>query len=247
MRAAGRVVHQVLTRVRDIAVPGATTAAFNAVAEEMIREAGAEALFHGQQTKQAKFPFPAALCTSVNEEVVHGIPSDRALQEGDIVSVDCGVRLDEYCGDSATTIAIGEVSNKAEHLMRVTAEALDLILARIRPKVWWSEIAAIVQSHVESAGYTVVREFVGHGIGKNLHDEPKVPNYVDSRERRQDFVLREGMTLAVEPMVNMGTARVEYGDATGWPIVTKDRKCAAHFEHTVAVTAKGVDVLTDGR
>lgn len=247
MRCAGRIVYQVLAKARQLAGPGVTTAALNEVAERMILDAGAEALFRGVKAKQAKFPFPAALCTSVNEQVVHGIPSDRPLVEGDVVSVDCGVRLDGYCGDSATTIAIGRVSSEVDRLLTVTREALGIVIERVRPKRWWSEIAELVQSHVESAGFTVVREFVGHGIGRDMHEEPKVPNYVDPRERKQDFRLCEGMTLAVEPMVNLGLSQVAYGDATGWPVVTKDGKYAAHYEHTIAVTASGADVLTDGR
>lgn len=244
MRRAGRVVYEVLTRMRQMAAPGVTTAQLNAVAEDMIRKAGAEALFRGVETRQARFPFPSALCTSVNEVVVHGIPCDRKLEEGDIVSVDCGVRLDGFCGDSATTIQIGAVSAEVQKLLQVTAEALQIAVEQIRPKRWWSEIAGQIQAHVEQAGFSVVREFVGHGIGREMHEEPKVPNYVDPRERRQDFMLRPGMVLAVEPMVNMGTAAVVYGDSSGWPVVTQDGSCAAHFEHTIAVTDRGADVLT---
>ncbi len=247
MRRAGRVVYQIHRRLEEIARPGVTTAELNAVAEDMIRRAGGIALFRGVKTKQAKFPFPAALCTSVNDVVVHGIPSDRALREGDIVSVDCGVKLDGYCGDAANTIAIGQISAEVRRLLDVTIETLNLAIELIRPKRWWSEIAQVMQSHVETAGFSVVREFVGHGIGTDMHEEPKVPNYVDAKERKQDFVLRPGMTIAVEPMVNAGSVEVRYGDATGWPVVTKDGTFAAHFEHTIAVTASGVDVLTDGR
>lgn len=247
MRKAGRVVHRVLTRVREMAHPGVTSAELNAEAETMIAEAGGQALFKGVENRQAKFPFPAALCTSVNDVVVHGIPSEVPLAEGDIISVDCGVRLDGYCGDSATTIPIGEPSEDVGRLLAVTEQALRLVIERGRPKLWWSEIAGEIQRLVEAAGFSVVREFVGHGIGRDMHEEPKVPNYVDPRERRQDFVLREGMTLAVEPMVNMGVPGVKFADATGWPIVTADGRYAAHYEHTIAITAGGVDVLTDGR
>jgi methionyl aminopeptidase len=247
MRRSGRLVFQVHKRMRDMAVPGVTTAELNAAAERMIHEAGAEPLFRGVKTRQAKFPFPAALCTSVNEQVVHGIPCDRPLQDGDVVSIDCGVRLDGYCGDAANTLAIGTVSREVDRLLQVTREALAIAIQEIRAKRWWSDVAGAIQAHVEAAGFSVVREFVGHGIGRQMHEEPKVPNYVDPKERRQDFLLQEGMTLAVEPMVNMGTAKVEYGDATGWPVVTKDGKYAAHYEHTIAVTARGADVLTDGR
>ena len=247
MREAGRVVYQVLSRVREMAGPQVTTAALNSEAERIIEEAGGEALFRGVQAKHAKFPFPAALCTSVNEQVVHGIPSDEPLTEGDVVSVDCGVRLNGYCGDSATTIPIGKVSPEVDRLLRVTAEALEIAVRKIRPKRWWSSVAAEIQAHVESAGFSVVREFVGHGIGHQMHEEPKVPNYTDLRERRLDFMLLPGMVLAVEPMVNMGSAAVQYADSSGWPVVTKDGKYAAHFEHTIAVTERGADVLTDGR
>lgn len=247
MRQAGRLVHQVLDKMQQMVRPGVTTRELNEVAEDIIRRAGAVALFRGVKNKQAKFPFPAALCTSVNSQVVHGIPSDRSLEEGDVVSVDCGVRLNGFCGDSATTIPVGRVTDEVDRLLTVTREALNIAISRVRPNRWWSEIASAIQSHVESAGFSVVREFVGHGIGRDMHEEPKVPNYVDPREKRRDFLLVRGMTLAVEPMVNMGCPEVEYEDETGWPVVTKDGRYAAHFEHTIAVTANGADVLTDGR
>lgn len=244
MRRAGSLVARVLARMQEMAGPGVSTARMNAEAEQMIADAGAQALFRGVKTRQAKFPFPSALCTSVNEVVVHGIPSDRQLAEGDIVSIDCGVRLDGYCGDSALTVPIGRISPEVERLLQVTREALELAVRLIKPKRWWSEIAGPMQTLVERAGFSVVREFVGHGIGKQMHEEPKVPNYVDPKDRRQDFMLRPGMVLAVEPMVNMGTSAVIYGDATGWPVVTQDGRYAAHFEHTVAVTESGADILT---
>ena len=244
MRRAGALVARVLERMTEIAGPGVSTAEMNAEAERMISEAGAEALFRGVESRQARFPFPSALCTSVNQVVVHGIPTADPLREGDIVSVDCGVRLDGFCGDGATTVAIGTVPAEVGKLLQVTREALQLAVSAMRPKRWWSEIAQGMQRHVEAAGFAVVREFVGHGIGREMHEEPKVPNYVDPRERRQDFVLTAGMALAVEPMVNMGTAAVMYGDASGWPVVTQDGRYAAHFEHTVAVTERGAEVLT---
>lgn len=246
MRRAGGLVARVLARMQEMAAPGVSTAEMNAVAEEMIAQAGAEALFRGVETRQAKFPFPSALCTSVNEVVVHGVPSDRKLREGDIVSVDCGVRLDGFCGDAAVTIPVGAVPEDVRRLLDLTQEVLALAVRQIRPKRWWSEVAGAMQQKVEAAGFSVVREFVGHGIGREMHEEPKVPNYVDPRDRRQDFMLRAGMVLAVEPMVNMGMAAVVYGDDTGWPVVTQDGRYAAHFEHTIAVTERGADVLTVG-
>jgi methionyl aminopeptidase len=247
MRDAGRVVFRVLEKIRGAVKPGVTTAELSAFAEELIAASGGEALFKGVRSPSAKLPFPSAICTSVNEEVVHGIPSDRVLAEGDIVSIDCGVRMRGYCGDSATTFAVGSISAEARRLLEVTAGALDLAISEVCPGRYWSEIAALIQQHVQSAGFSVVREFVGHGIGQDMHEEPKVPNYADHRQSKADFRLEPGLTLALEPMVNVGCADVTVGDASGWPQVTKDGRWSGHFEHTVVVTAAGVDVLTDGR
>lgn len=246
MRAAGRVVYRVLRKMEEMARPGVTTAQLSAAAEKMIADAGGTALFKGVENPQAKFPFPAALCTSVNEELVHGIPSDRVLIEGDIVSVDCGVRLNGYCGDSATTIPIGNVSDEAKHLLDVTRRVLDHAIVWIRPGLMWSEVARRMQDFVEDKGLSVVREFVGHGIGRDMHEEPKVPNFWNEAQRKMDFRLTPRMVLAVEPMVNVGGHKVEYAGSDRWVVVTKDRKLAAHFEHTIAITDTGVDVLTDG-
>ena len=247
MRRAGGVVHGVLQRMNELAVPGVTTAELNAIAEQMIADAGGTALFKGVENPQAKFPFPAALCTSVNEELVHGIPSDRVLNDGDIVSIDCGVRLSGYCGDAATTIPIGKVSERTQHLVEVTRRALEVALEEIRPGRMWSEVARRIQAHVEGEKLSVVRDFVGHGIGREMHEEPKVPNYWREGQRRLDFKLAPRMVLAIEPMVNLGAKDVEYTGDARWAVVTKDRQYCAHFEHTVAVTDDGVDVLTDGR
>jgi methionyl aminopeptidase len=247
IRAAGAVVHRVLAKMKELAQPGATTAELNSVAEDMIAQAAGVPLFKGVENPQARFPFPAALCTSVNEELVHGIPGNRVLQEGDIVSVDCGVRVAGYCGDAATTIPIGRISPEAEHLLDVTRRTLALACEEIRPGRMWSEVATKMQAFVESEGLSVVRDFVGHGIGREMHEEPKVPNYWDHSQKLLDFELVEWMVLAIEPMVNAGTHRVHYGDGNRWVVVTGDRRYAAHFEHTMAVRAAGVDVLTDGR
>lgn len=247
MRAAGRVVFEVLARLREAVKPGVTTGELGRIAEEIIEAAGGTALFKGVKTQNTKFPFPAAICASVNEEVVHGIPGDRVLKEGDIISVDCGVRLRGYCGDSATTIAVGRIGREAQRLLDVTSSALDIAIAEMAPGRYWSEVASAIQAHVEKAGFSVVREFVGHGIGQEMHEEPKVPNYSDRKQRKDDFRLEPGLVLAVEPMVNAGGRDVKAGDWTGWPQVTKDGKPSAHFEHTVAVTSDGVDILTDGR
>jgi len=247
IRAAGRVVNRVLTQVREMARPGVTTAEMNALAECLIAEAGGLALFKGVVNPQARFAFPAVLCTSVNHELVHGIPNDRPLKEGDIVGVDCGVKLEGYCGDSATTVPIGRIASRAQELLDVTRGALDVAIDTVRPGRMWSEVAREIQSFVERHDFSVVREFVGHGIGRDMHEEPKVPNYWDRRQNKADFQLAPGVVLAIEPMVNEGTADVVFGDEDRWVVVTRDGKLCAHFEHTVAVTETGADVLTDGR
>ena len=244
MRAAGRIVRQVLEEMREKVRPGVRLSDLGALAEEIILSAGAEALFKGVTSPATKFPFPAAICASVNEVVVHGIPDDRVLVEGDILSVDCGVRLKGYCGDAATTLPVGQITPAAVKLLEVTEQTLGLALSEMKPGRLWSEVAAQMQRYVESAGFSVVREFVGHGIGQEMHEEPKVPNYTDRQQRKQDFRLEPGLVVAVEPMVNRGSKDVKIGDSSGWPQVTADGSLSAHFEQTVAVTDDGVDVLT---
>lgn len=247
MRAAGRVVYQVLEKMRETVRPGVRTGELGQIAEEMISASGSEALFKGVRSPGTKFPFPSAVCVSVNEEVVHGIPGDRVLCEGDIVSIDCGVRRKGYCGDAATTLEVGKVSEEARRLLRATSSALELALREMRPGRMWSEVAALMQGYVESAGFSVVRDFVGHGIGQQMHEDPKVPNYADRSQRKQDFRMEPGLVLAVEPMVNAGSHEVQSEDWSGWPQVTRDGRWSAHFEHTIAITPTGIDVLTDGR
>ena len=246
LRAAGRLVNEVLCELGRRIRPGVTTAELGQTASEMIRAAGATALFMGVENPQARFPFPASICSSVNEAVVHGIPDDRPLAEGDIVSVDCGVRLKGYCGDAARTFGVGQISPEARRLLDATREALDVAVREIRPHLRWSAVARKMQKCVESQSFGVVREFVGHGIGREMHEEPKVPNYWGRGQHDADFELVPGMTLAIEPMVTAGRSEVDFGDAARWTIVTKDRSLAAHFEDMVAVTESGADVLSDG-
>jgi methionyl aminopeptidase len=244
MRRAGGVVADVLSKLQEIAAPGSTTADLNAVALAMTVEAGAEALFKGVRSPQARRPFPGAICASVNEEVVHGIPSPRvALREGDILSIDFGVRLDGYCGDAAVTVPIGEISADRQKLVETTKDVLGVAIAAAKPGIRWSEVAAQMQRRAEAAGYSVVRDFVGHGIGTKMHEEPKIPNFVSDELLAEDIVLAEGMVLAVEPMINAGGRDVRTL-ANGWTVVTKDGKCSAHFEHTLAIVAGGCEVLT---
>ncbi len=228
------LVARVLAELAGMIAPGVTTADVDALAERRLREAGAEPAFKGYHG------YPATICASVNEQVVHGIPSKRKLVEGDILSVDLGAKMDGYYGDSAVTVPVGQISVEAARLLEVTKQSLHEALAVVKAGARLSDIGAAVQRHVEAAGFSVVREFVGHGIGQTLHEEPQIPNYgTPGRGPR----LAEGMVLAIEPMVNMGGAGVKVL-SDGWTAVTKDGSLSAHFEHTVAVTADGCRVLT---
>jgi methionyl aminopeptidase len=229
------LVAQVLAELKSLVVPGLTTADLDAVAEKRLGEAGAEPAFKGYHG------YPATICASVNEQVVHGIPSKRPLVEGDIISIDMGAKLDGFYGDSAVTVAVGQVSDEADRLLSVTEAALYEGLAAVKPGARVSDIGAAVQVHVEAHGFSVVREFVGHGIGTKLHEEPQIPNYGPAGRGPR---LSEGMVLAVEPMVNLGKPAVKVlGD--GWTAVTKDGSLSAHFEHTVVVTGGGCRILTN--
>ncbi|MFN2446802.1 MAG: type I methionyl aminopeptidase [Vicinamibacterales bacterium] len=228
------LVASILGELATMVEPGVTTADVDARAELRLREAGAEPAFKGYHG------YPSTICASVNEQVVHGIPSARRLADGDILSVDLGAKLDGFYGDSAVTIPVGRVSSHASELLAVTEEALYKGIAAVRAGGRISDIGAAVQQHVEAHGFSVVREFVGHGIGTKLHEEPQIPNYGSAGRGPR---LAEGMVLAIEPMVNAGKAGVKVlGD--GWTAVTKDGSLSAHFEHTVVVTADGCRVLT---
>jgi len=244
MRKAGAVVASVLLKLKEIAEPGMTTAWLDSVALQMVADAGAEALFKGVRSPAARIPFPGAICASINEQVVHGIPSeDTKLKNGDILSIDFGVRLNGYCGDSAVTVAIGGISEGKRRLMDVTKRVLDIAIEKSAPAVRWSQVAAEMQRCAESAGFSVVKDFVGHGIGRKMHEEPRVPNFVSNDLLANDIVLAEGMCLAVEPMVNTGTSAVRTLK-NGWTVVTRDGKPSAHFEHTIVIVENGCEVLT---
>jgi methionyl aminopeptidase len=235
MRDAGRLVGEVLTELASRIAPGVTTADLDAMAEERIAKSGATPAFKGYHG------YPATICASINEEVIHGIPSGRRmLNEGDILSIDVGVSLNGYFGDSAITVPVGKVSEPAAALLRATEESLYKAIERVRPGGRISDIGHAVQRHVEANGFSVVREFVGHGIGQRMHEEPQVPNYGEPGRGPR---LAEGMVLAIEPMVNAGKPAVKVL-ADGWTAVTKDGSLSAHFEHTVAVTADGPWILT---
>jgi methionyl aminopeptidase len=189
--------------------------------------------------------FPGYTCISVNEEVIHGIPGPRRLKDGDIVSIDANVFLEGWVADAATTCPVGPISPKVQKLLDVTQGALKVAIDTAKPGKKWSDVARLMQWTVEQAGFNVVREFVGHGVGRSMHEDPKVPNFVTPESGRGDFVLRSGMTIAVEPMVVMGRRDVVLLE-DDWTVVTEDRLPAAHFEHTLAITESGVDILTDG-
>lgn len=241
---SSRLVAAVLALLKEYVVPGATTLGMDAIAEEFIRAHGAVPAFKGY--KVHGLPYPATLCTSVNQAVVHGLPDDRPLQEGDIVSLDVGVLKDEYYGDGAVTYAVGQAGELKEKLMRVTLEALWEGIAQAVDGNRVYDISRAVQRHVESNGFSVTRELVGHGIGRHLHEEPSVPNFVPSPFQRHNYrntPLRDGMVLCIEPMVNAGTHRVLTAE-DNWTVVTQDGQPSAHFEHTVVINGVTPMVLT---
>jgi methionyl aminopeptidase len=242
MRAAGMLVYKVLDTLKKMVVEGVSTYELEVAAEKMIVGGGARPAFKGYTNASAGTKFPYVLCTSVNDEIVHGMPSQkRILKSGDIVSIDTGVQLNGYYGDSAITVPVGEISEETRRLIEVTRESLEMAIDKVRPGNRLFDICGTVERHVTAHGFSVVREFVGHGIGTQMHEEPQIPNYVD--RRNENPRLKEGMVLAIEPMVNAGApgSRVR---ADRWTAVTEDGKYSAHFEHTVAVTSNGPWVLT---
>jgi methionyl aminopeptidase len=234
LRRVNQLVARILAELRNSVAPGVTTKDLDQLAERLVREAGAEPAFKGYHG------YPATVCASVNEQVVHGIPSARALVSGDIVSIDMGAKLEGFFGDCAVTVPVGDVSEAVTTLLRVTEEALFQGIDAVKPGARVSDIGAAVQHHVEAHGFSVVREFVGHGIGTSLHEEPQVANYGPAGSGPR---LSEGMVLAIEPMVNAGRASVKV-QSDGWTAVTTDGSLSAHFEHTVVVTREGTEILT---
>ena len=234
MRNAGRIVGETLALMRELAKPGVTTLELDRMAEEYIRAQGAIPAFKGYNG------FPATLCTSVNEQVVHGIPGLRCLESGDIISIDCGAVIDGYFGDAAVTLPIGEVDQDLQKLLRVTEESLMLGIAQAKLGNRLYDVSYAVQTHVEANGFSVVRDYVGHGIGRAMHEDPQIPNFGKPGRGPR---LEVGMALAIEPMVNMGTYEVQTLK-DHWTVVTKDNRASAHFEHTVAITENGLEILT---
>ena len=236
MRRAGVIVAETLRALRKMVAPGVSTLELDAYAEKTIRSAGAYPTFKGYRG------FPASICASVNDEVVHGIPSTRQLREGDIIKIDCGATLDGYVGDAAITVSVGNVNPEIEKLMQVTRDSLFCAVRQMVPGNRLYDVSYAVQKHVEENGFSVVRDFCGHGIGQRMHEDPQVPNY---GRPGTGLKLKEGLVLAIEPMVNVGTHEVNILP-DGWTVKTKDGKPSCHFEHTIAVTEDGPVVLTAG-
>jgi methionyl aminopeptidase len=234
MRAAGQLVGRVLQQLRGMVAPGITTLDVDRAAEKMIRDAGAYPTFKGYNG------FPFSICASVNDQVVHGFPSEYELKEGDIFSIDVGATLDGFVGDTATTVGVGKVSDDRQRLMRVTEESLQLAIEQCRAGNHLGDIGFAVQSHAEAQGYSIVRDYVGHGIGRQMHEDPQIPNYGKPGKGPK---IKTGYVFALEPMVNMGSLHTRTLK-DGWTVVTVDGQPSAHFEHTVAVTEEGPEVLT---
>jgi methionyl aminopeptidase len=233
-RASNRIVAEVLSKLKEKVKPGVRTKDLNKLAEEIAEKRGAKPAFKGYNG------FPYALCVSVNEVVVHGMPSERMLKEGDIVGLDFGVYYQGFFGDATVTLPVGKVTAKASRLMQVTEKSLYAGIAQAKDGNRLGDISAAVQDIVEDAGYSIVRDFVGHGIGKNLHEDPQIPNF---GEKGRGIELKSGMILAIEPMVNEGKYKVQVLP-DGWTVITKDGSLSAHFEHSVAITDNGPEILS---
>lgn len=237
MQEAGRINAQVLDTVRNMIKPGVTTAELDEAAEAIIHEHGGKPVFLGYP---GPYPYPATLCISVNEELVHGIPGKRKLKEGDIVSVDCGTKIDGFIGDAAFTVGVGKISSQAERLLQVTNEALYKGIDQMRPGNHTGDVSAAIQRHVEKNGFYVTRVYTGHGVGREMHEGPQVPNYGSPGK---GILLRQGITIALEPMVLVGTPRTKVR-SDKWTVVSADGSLTAHSEHSVAVTDNGPMILT---
>lgn len=234
MRAGGTIAARVLSELAKAAKPGKTILVLDTLAEEIIKKAGGTPSFKGFKG------YPAATCISVNDEIVHGIPSDRVLVDGDIVGIDVGVYYKGFHTDTAITVAVGQISSEAQKLIDTTKKSLDIAIKMIKPGLHLGDIQAEIQETIEGAGFSVIRDLAGHGVGRNLQEAPSIPNY---GQNGHGLVLKEGMTLAIEPMTAMGDWQVKMLD-DGWTVVTADQSLSAHFEHSIAVTKAGCEILT---
>jgi methionyl aminopeptidase len=242
MRKAGYIVMMALNKIEELVAPGVTTMDLDKAAEEVIRKANAIPSFKGVPCAYGGIDFPGSICASVNHEVIHGIPNDKPLKEGDIISIDVGAVYEGYHGDAARTFEVGKVSQEAHRLVTVTRESFFKGIEMAREGMRIRDISRAIQDHVEKNGYSIVRDFVGHGIGSQMHEEPQIPNYVTSQRGPR---LQRGMTLAIEPMVNEGHWMVDVLSSDKWTVVTRDKKLSAHYENTIVVTGNEPEILTE--
>jgi methionyl aminopeptidase len=243
MRDAGKIVAEALRLCREMCKPGVRTIELDRAVEALYTKYGAIPLFKGYPGPNPKVPFPASTCISINEQVVHGIPGNREVRDGDLVKLDTACKLNGWCADAAITVLVGNVRPERRRLVEVAEQVLQIATEELGRRRRWSEVAARMQRHAEDAGYSVVEQYVGHGIGRIMHENPQVPNYVSHDMKKCDFKLEEGLVLAVEPMVNMGKADTRVL-ADQWTVVTRDGLPSVHVEHTLAITRDGVQVIT---
>lgn len=241
MREAGKLVAQALRTARAMCQVGARTLDIDQALEALFASRGATPLFKGYPG--SKVPFPAVTCISVNEQVVHGIPGQRQIRDGDLIKIDTACKLNGWCADAAITVCVGDVRPEKRRLVEVAEQVLQIAIDEMGRRRWWSEVALRMQRHAESAGFSVVHQYVGHGIGRVMHENPQVPNFVNKETKKQDFRLEEGLVLAVEPMVNMGRPETRTLP-DHWTVITKDAMPSVHVEHTLAITREGVKILT---
>jgi methionyl aminopeptidase len=240
MREAGKVVSRALKVCREMIKPGARTLDIDQAVDALFAQHKAQPLFKGYP---GRVPFPAATCISVNEQVVHGIPGPRVIREGDLVKIDTACKLNGWCADAAITVVVGDVRPEWRRLVQVGEQVLQIAITELGRRRWWSEVALRMQQHAESAGFTMVEQYVGHGIGRIMHENPQVPNFVNRDVKKHDFRLEDGLVLAVEPMINMGRAdTITLRDF--WTVITRDGLPSVHMEHTLAITRNGVVVIT---
>jgi methionyl aminopeptidase len=240
MREAGKLVARALNVCREMIKPGVRTLEIDRAVEDLFAQHGAHPLFKGYP---GKVPFPAATCISINEQVVHGIPGQRVIRAGDLVKIDTACKLNGWCADAAATIVVGDIRPEWRRLVDVGHQVLEIALVEVGRRKWWSEVAALMQQHAEAAGFSVVEQYVGHGIGRVMHENPQVPNFVNRDVRKHDFRLEEGLVLAIEPMINMGRAET-LTLRDHWTVVTRDGLPSVHMEHTVAIVGGGIVVVT---
>jgi methionyl aminopeptidase len=240
MREAGKIVAEALRICRTMAKPGTRTIEIDRAVEDLYASRGAIPLFKGYP---GKVPFPAVTCISINEQIVHGIPGQRQIRDGDLLKIDTACKLNGWCADAAVTLIIGDVRPEWRRLVKVAEEVLQIAITEMGRCKWWSEVARKMQRHAEGAGFSVVQQYVGHGIGRIMHENPQVPNFISRDLRKHDFRLEEGLVLAVEPMVNMGRADADVLN-DHWTVVTRDRLPSVHVEHTLAITREGVLIVT---